>query len=54
MDEDSMWRYNDAKSYYSGSDTEEFESEEFDYINPTEEVYQSLNKLGEIVGDNKK
>jgi len=54
MDEDSIWRYNDAKSYYSGSDTEQFETEEFDYINPTEEVYESLNKLGEIIGDNKK
>ena len=40
--------------YQHCHDEENLEAEEMDYISPNESAYQTLNKLGEVVGDNRK
>lgn len=54
MGDDDIWRYEGAKNHYGAQDDENFEYEEFDYINPNEELFDAFNELGEAVGDNRK
>jgi hypothetical protein len=49
LDEDSIWRYNDATSHYS-ENNEDFDDDEFNYVLYDDETLKKLKSLGEMGG----